>query len=73
MDLLLVLGIPLLGALLLALLGARRCAAELNVGVSLATLSPPRCWRCVSSDDGPMLLVRTSSSSSIRSTCSWSR
>lgn len=38
MELLLVLGLPLLGALLLALLGARRYAAELNVAVSLATL-----------------------------------
>ncbi|MFP5205125.1 MAG: hydrogenase 4 subunit F [Acidobacteriota bacterium] len=38
MDLLLVLGIPLLGTLLLAFLGARRLAAELNIGVSLATL-----------------------------------
>src|SRR5579864_3659612 len=35
----LVLGLPLLGSLLLALFGARRFAAELNVGVSLATLA----------------------------------
>src|SRR5579859_783563 len=34
----LVLGLPLFGSLLLALFGARRLAAELNVGVSLATL-----------------------------------
>src|SRR6202795_2674953 len=33
-----VLGLPLLGAALLALLGARRFAAELNAGMSLATL-----------------------------------
>lgn len=38
MELLLVPGLPLLGALLLALLGARRFAAELNVGMSFATL-----------------------------------
>lgn len=38
MEVFLVLGLPLLGALLLALLGARRFAAELNVSVSLATL-----------------------------------
>ncbi len=38
MELLLVLGLPLAGTLLLALLGARRFAAELNVAVSLATL-----------------------------------
>lgn len=38
MDLLLVLGIPFAGTLLLAVLGARRFAAELNIGVSLATL-----------------------------------
>lgn len=38
MEVFWVLGLPLLGAMLLALLGARRFAAELNVGVSLATL-----------------------------------
>ncbi|HET9099543.1 MAG TPA: hydrogenase 4 subunit F [Acidobacteriaceae bacterium] len=38
MDLLIVLGLPLLGALLLALFGARSYAAELNAGVSFATL-----------------------------------
>jgi hydrogenase-4 component F len=37
-ELFLVLGLPLLGALSLALLGARRFAAELNVGMSFATL-----------------------------------
>jgi hydrogenase-4 component F len=37
-DLVLVLGIPLLGTLVLAFLGARRYAAELNIGISLATL-----------------------------------
>ncbi|HEV2275215.1 MAG TPA: hydrogenase 4 subunit F [Acidobacteriaceae bacterium] len=39
MGILLVLGLPLLGALLLAFFGARRFAAELNAGVSLATLA----------------------------------
>ena len=39
MELLLVLGLPLAGTLLLALLGARRFAAELNIGVSFATLA----------------------------------
>ena len=38
MELLLVLGLPFFGTLILALLGARRFAPELNVGVSLATL-----------------------------------
>ena len=38
MELWLVLGMPLLGTFVLALLGARRYAAEVNVGVSLATL-----------------------------------
>ena len=38
MELWLVLGMPLLGTFLLAILGARRYAAELNVGVSFATL-----------------------------------
>ena len=38
MELLLVLGIPLVGALVLAVVGARRYAAEVNVLVSLGTL-----------------------------------
>ena len=38
MELLMVLGLPLLGTLLLALLGARRFAAELNVSMSFVTL-----------------------------------
>ena len=38
MELLLVLGLPLAGMFTLALLGARRYAAEVNVGFSLATL-----------------------------------
>ena len=42
MEILLVLGLPLLGALSLALFGARRFAAELNVGMSFATLDRRR-------------------------------
>ena len=38
MELWLVLGMPLVGTFVLAILGARRHAAEVNVGVSLATL-----------------------------------
>ncbi len=38
MELLLVLGFPLAGTIVLAILGARRSAAEVNVGFSLATL-----------------------------------
>ncbi|MEO5560174.1 MAG: hydrogenase 4 subunit F, partial [Dokdonella sp.] len=38
MELVLVLGIPALGAALLALLGERRRAADFNVAISLATL-----------------------------------
>lgn len=38
MEILLVLGFPLLGAALLALVGAKRYAAEINVAASLATL-----------------------------------
>ncbi|MFC5435111.1 hydrogenase 4 subunit F [Rhodanobacter umsongensis] len=38
MEILLVLGFPLLGAALLAVVGAQRYAAEVNVAVSLATL-----------------------------------
>lgn len=38
MELVLVLGIPVFGAVLLALVGAQRRAAELNIAISLATL-----------------------------------
>jgi hydrogenase-4 component F len=38
LELLLVLGLPFAGTLLLAIFGARRIAAELNVAISLATL-----------------------------------
>ena len=38
MEILIVLGLPLLGTALLALFGARRFAPELNAGMSLATL-----------------------------------
>lgn len=38
MEIFFVLGLPLLGALLLALLGARAYAAELNIGMSFSTL-----------------------------------
>ena len=38
MEIYLVLGLPLVGAILLAFFGARRFAAELNSGMSLATL-----------------------------------
>ncbi len=38
MVILIILGLPLLGALLLALFGAQRSAADLNAGISLATL-----------------------------------
>ena len=53
MEILLVLGLPLLGALLLALFGARRFAAELNVGMSLATLFAASSWCCGSSGTAP--------------------
>jgi hydrogenase-4 component F len=38
LEILLVLGTPVLGALLLSLIGARRYAAEVNVGISFLTL-----------------------------------
>jgi hydrogenase-4 component F len=38
LEILLVLGTPVLGALLLSLIGARRYAAEINVGISFLTL-----------------------------------
>ncbi len=56
MDLLLVLGIPFLGTLLLAFLGARRFAAELNIGVSLATLIAAALLALRVVRDGPLLL-----------------
>lgn len=56
MDLLLVLGIPLLGTLLLAFLGARRFAAELNIGVSLATLIAVALLALRVVRNGPLLL-----------------
>lgn len=37
-EILLVLGLPILGSIVLALFGARRFAAEFNIGVSLATM-----------------------------------
>ncbi len=38
MELLLVLGLPLIGTLILAIAGARRYAAEVNIGISFMTL-----------------------------------
>src|SRR5437764_867394 len=54
----LVLGLPLLGSLMLALFGARRFAAELNVGVSLATLAAGALLVVRVIKHGPILALR---------------
>lgn len=55
MGIYLVLAAPLLGALLLAFLGARRFAAELNIGVGLATLAAAGWLVALTVRHGPML------------------
>src|ERR1039458_7187756 len=52
-----VLGLPLLGASLLALFGARRFAAELNAGMSLATLIAASLLVLRLTRFGPMLIA----------------
>src|SRR6266568_426172 len=54
----LVLGLPLLGSLMLALFGARRFAAELNVGISLATLAASALLVVHVVKHGPILALR---------------
>ena len=56
MELLLVLGIPLVGALLLAVVGARRYAAEVNVLVSLGTVGAAGLLVLRVIQHGPMLV-----------------
>src|SRR5271165_5438831 len=58
LELLLVLGLPLLGAILLALVGHRRYAAELNVGVSLLTFAAAALLVLRVFRHGPMLAWR---------------
>src|SRR5260370_40707652 len=53
----LVLGVRFLGSLLLALVGARRFAAELNVGMSLATLVASAFLVVSGIKHGPILAV----------------
>jgi hydrogenase-4 component F len=57
-EILMVLGLPLLGAALLALLGARRIAAELNAGMSLGTLVAASLLVLRVIRSGPMLFGR---------------
>jgi len=57
-ELLLVLGIPLLGAAVLAVVGARRHAAEVNAGMSLATLGAAAMLVLRVIRHGPMLVWR---------------
>ncbi|MGB6722559.1 MAG: hydrogenase 4 subunit F [Terracidiphilus sp.] len=56
MELWFVLGMPLLGTFLLAVLGARRFAAEVNVGVSLATLLASSLLAARVVRNGPLLV-----------------
>ena len=56
MELLLVLGVPLLGAVVLALIGARRYAAEVNALMSLGTLVAAAMLVLRVIRHGPMLL-----------------
>jgi hydrogenase-4 component F len=58
MEILLVLGLPLLGALSLALLGARRYAPELNAGMSLLTFAAAVLLVLRVQANGPMLAWR---------------
>ena len=58
MELLLVLGIPLLGTLVLALLGARRSGPDVNVAFSLATLVAASVLVARIIHYGPMLVWR---------------
>jgi len=57
-PLLLLLGTPLCGALLLGLYGARRCAADLNVGVSLVTCLAACMLTAQVVSHGPLLVGR---------------
>lgn len=57
MELLLVLGLPLAGTFVLAILGARRYAAEVNVGVSLTTLLAASLLVVRIIRNGPMLVA----------------
>lgn len=58
MELLLVLGLPLAGTFALAILGARRYAAELNVAFSLATLLAASLLVVQIIRNGPLLVWR---------------
>ena len=58
MELLILLGLPLLGALLLALVGERRWAPEANVLVSLGTFAAGCTLTARVITEGPMLILR---------------
>ena len=58
MELLLVLGLPLAGTFVLAIVGARRYAAEVNVGVSLTTLLAASLLVVRIIRNGPLLVAR---------------
>ncbi|HEV2325773.1 MAG TPA: hydrogenase 4 subunit F [Terracidiphilus sp.] len=58
MELLLVLGLPLAGTFTLAILGARRYAAEVNIGISLATLLGASFLVAQIVRNGPLLVWR---------------
>jgi len=71
-EILWLLGTPLAGGLLLALLGGKRYAPELNSLMSFATLAASVVLTLKIISDGPMTAY-TNSSSSTPSTCFWWR
>mgnify|MGYP003525297138 CR=1 FL=1 len=73
-EILAVLGIPLAGGLVLALMGERDEAAIVNIVASFAPFVAAAVLTARVVTDGPMLCwCSTSSSSSTPSTSSWSR
>jgi len=57
-EILLVLGLPLAGAAALALVGHRRVAGSINVGVSLATFAAAAALTVRVVNDGPLLVMQ---------------
>ena len=72
-EILAVLGLPLAGAALLAIVGERRIAPRVNVAVSLLTFLAAVALTVRVIVGRAAARRSTASSSSTRSTCSWSR
>ena len=72
-EILAVLGAPIAGAALLASIGEREHAAEINVGVCLVTFVAAVALTVRVIADGPLLARRQALLRRSRSTCSWSR